>query len=237
MEIINYIKKCLARYGRVEIVGSGVLTTEYVHASVNGDYILPPREIVIFTEGECRSNGFLERMIMDEHGVGFYEAQDIIRREMIGIDLVAAMGDCRFLPANYGYKILRLPEMKHQRIDMWRYAAAAVVACMVNLAVPFGPKTTTINEASLGIDLMREVVVEQPRIELEPDEVVERHYCVIVSSLDTEEKAMNYIMKNGGELVVKDNHYRVVRERFAGFAEAQQYIKDNGLNAWVYCDL
>lgn len=237
MEMIDYIKRCLARYGRVEIVGLGVLKTEFVHATVKGDYILPPRNIVTFAVGECRSNGFLERMLMEEQGVGYYEAQDIIRRETAGIDLVAAMGDCRFLPANYGLKTLRLPEIQRQRIDLWRYAAAAVVACMVNLAVPFGPKIATVNEASLGIDLMREVVVEQPKIELEPEMVVERHYCVIVTSLDTEEKAMNYIMQNGGELVVKDNHYRVARERFAEFADAQQYIIENGLNAWIYCDL
>lgn len=236
MKIEEHIKLVLARYGRAEVRGLGLIRVVERHAKMENEELMPPGvDIEVVSEAVANDRMLVDSFVADRK-VSAAEALRLIDEEVKGLDLNALRRDLSFLPENFGLTKVRLPKEKPMEVKLWKYAAAAVVAVLIDLAIPVGPAADNITEAAIGADVygcVKEIVMDEA--EVEPQD--KGRFCVIVASLPSRETAIDYILRNGaGELIEGNGFYRISSRRFEDFDSAQAYIDENGINAWVLMD-
>lgn len=236
MRIEEHIKLILAKYGRVEVRGLGLIRVVARHAKVEEGELMPPGAELEVVRAATANDRLLVDSYVRDRKVSAAEAVVLIGAEARDLDFRELEKDLSFLPANFGLVKVALPKEKPLEVKLWKYAAAAVVAVLVDLAIPVGPAYDNMTEAAIGTDVygcVKEIVTEQ----VEEETVDKGRFCVIVASLPSRESAMNYILKKGaGELIDKGGFYRVSERRFEDFDAAQAYIDQNGIHAWVLMD-
>lgn len=238
MTIENHIERLLARRGRVTVPGLGSFHTEPLCARRVGNTLLPPGAVVRFSPVEGRDTELAEAL-MQERAIPYDEALRLIREADIRPDNF--IGRRSYLPANYGLKELHLtPARRASRpAELGRVAAILLAALLINAATP-STESATHHEAGFVPAIAERVhmpVQETEEAEPEVAPEPERHYFVIVASLPVREQALRWIAENhmvdNATIVECDGRCRVAATAVATYAEAQNYIRANGLNAWV----
>jgi len=241
MKIESQIKCLLARYGKVSLVGRGVFRCVSESARVEDGKMLPPLTRVVFEECEAGPDRMLTESVMNEGKMSWTEAREYINNVCVDVDEIVRRWD--YLPQNYGLRAMQMPVVKVMPVK-WldaKYAAVVAVAALMNMVIPFNGVKTNLNEAGIGLSTMQKVVmpVEEVIEEESIEDIVvnEMHYAIVVASFDNQESAMRCLMEGSVEgaveVIEKDGRFRVCGMQFATYDEANTYIRENSLKAWV----
>ena len=236
MKIESQIKHLLARYGKVSLPSQGVFMCVSEGAKIEGGKLFPPTTKVVFEKCDAGYDRMLMEMVMENGKMKRKEAYDFVKNVHVDIDEIVGHWD--YLPQNFGL----LP------VDKWldvKYIAVVAVAALLNIIIPFNGVRNDLNEAGIGLGSMQKIVMPVAEIpvdeNIEEDEedivVREMKYVLVVASFQTQEAAMRFLMERNApgavEIIEKDGRFRVCGMRFAEYDEANQYIRENSLNAWV----
>jgi len=244
MKIESQIKNLLARYGRVSLPGRGVFTCVCEGARVENGRMLPPTTKVLFESCDAAVDRMLVEAVMKAEKIGWNEANEYLRNVTVDVEEVVRKWD--YMPQNFGLKEVAIPQVRVIPVK-WldvKYAAVVAVAALLNIMIPFNGVRNNLNEAGIDMSAMQKVVMpvveestEDVMIEEEEIVVQEMKYIIVVASFETQESAMRCITegKTPGamEVIEKDGRCRVCGMRFASYDEANQYIRENSLKAWV----
>lgn len=238
MKTERYIIQLLARNGSVTVPGLGTFTIEHRNATPTGSTILPPGDVVVFrADTGCRDNTLAET-IMRKEKIRFEDAAAMVREAAGTLDVDQFRGWHNWLPQNYGLTVIPVKEIRRDNLfmDFGKYAAAVAFALLLNISVP-------VNEVSESAEarIIPEFFADTPKSVEEETVVAEtaepKEFCVIVSSLNSRQDAMDWIIARAGcdtmEIIEGDGHYRISAARFATYHEAATFIKEENLQAWV----
>lgn len=243
MKIESQIKCLLARYGKVLLAGRGVFLCVSEGARIEGEKILPPLTRVVFEECEAGEDRMLIESVMNEEKMSWSDAREYIKNVSVDVDEIVRRWD--YLPQNFGLHAMQMPTVRIMPVK-WldvKYAAAVVVAVMMNLIIPFNGVKTNLNEAGVGLSAMQKVVMcVENECDIEEDmtdEIIvnEMQYAIVVASFDNKESAMRFLTEGSvptaTDIIEKDGRFRVCSMQFATYDEANRYIRENSLKAWV----
>ncbi|MCQ2344621.1 MAG: SPOR domain-containing protein [Paludibacteraceae bacterium] len=240
MKIDKYIIQLLARHGAATITGVGVFRLEHRNALLYNSSILPPGDVITFTEKkDCRDNALAE-LVMRDLKITFEKASAIVKEEARNLDPYSLTGWHNSLPQNYGLTVIPVTEIHKDNVflSLGKYAAAVAVALLVNLSVPVN---RIADQPTAEARLIPEFFANREKPEEMGAEVTEepepKEFHVIVSSLNSREDAVNWIIAKSGcdslEIVEGNGHYRISAGRFATYGEAATFIKNRNITAWV----
>lgn len=239
MNINKYIVQLLSRYGMANVPGVGTFRLEHKNAYLMESSILPPGDFVVFAENtQCRDNALAE-LVMRDLRIKFEDAVNLVEESTKELDVNALIGWSSQLPANYGFSIIPVAEIHHQNLfaSFGKYAAAVAFAFFINLTVPVNNVSDNhVVEARLIPEFFANTEKEVSEIEI-IEETEPKDYCVIISSLNSREDAVNWIVNKTGcdsmEIIERDGHFRICAARFVSYNEAADFIKEENLTAWV----
>ncbi|MCQ2339041.1 MAG: hypothetical protein MJ001_09030 [Paludibacteraceae bacterium] len=241
MKLDKYIIQLLAKEGVATVPGLGVFRLEHRNAFLYDTSILPPGDIVVFAGNkDCRDNALAE-LVMRDLKIKFDDAAKRVNEAVNELDINSITGWHNYLPQNYGLSTIAVTELRHGNIfsDLGKYAAAVAIALMINISVPVNKVSDSqIAEARIIPDFFENrEKPEEPEAVPVAEEVEPKDFCVIVSSLNSREDAVNWIIAKSGcdslEIVEGEGHYRISAARFATYGEAASFIKNKNISAWV----
>lgn len=241
MKLDKYIIQLLAKEGVATVPGLGVFRLEHRNAFLYDTSILPPGDIVVFAGNkDCRDNALAE-LVMRDLKIKFDEAAKRVNEAVNELDINSITGWHNYLPQNYGLSTIAVTELHHGNIfsDLGKYAAAVAIALMINLSVPVNkvPDSQTAEARIIPEFFTNTEKQDEPEVTPIIEEDEPKEFCVIVSSLNSREDAVNWIIAKSGcdslEIVEGDGHYRISAARFATYGEAASFIKNKNISAWV----
>lgn len=242
MNLDKYIIQLLAKYGTATVPGLGTFRTEHRNAELHNLTILPPGDVVVFTaDPECRDNTLAEAVMRDMK-IKYNKAVSLVSDSIDDVDAQSLCGWQIFLPQNFGMQSIHVCEIKHETIfqSVGRYAAAVAAAILLNISVPVNKVSDThfaeariVPEFFTNIERSEDTLPETAVAEVSAP----KDFCVVVSSLNSREDAMNWIVTHSGcdsmEIIENDGHFRVAAARFSSYNEAASFIKNQNITAWV----
>lgn len=245
MKIESQIKCLLARYGKVSLPSQGIFMCVSEGAKIEDGKLFPPTTKVVFEKCDAGYDRMLIEMVMEQGEMKKKEAYDLVRNAHVDIDEIVGHWD--YLPQNYGLLPVDMPQVRVMPVK-WldvKYIAVVAVAALLNIMIPFNGVRNDLNEAGIGLGSMQKIVmpvdevpIDEKMVQDEEDVVVrEMKYVLVVASFQTQEAAIRFLMEKNVpgavEIIEKDGRFRVCGMRFAEYNEANQYIRENSLNAWV----